>query len=32
MKRRLRDAGLLGRVAKKKTYLRLANKKKDLDG
>ena len=26
MKRRLRDAGLLGRVAKKKPYLRLANK------
>uniref|UniRef100_A0A4W5RYJ5 Malic enzyme n=1 Tax=Hucho hucho TaxID=62062 RepID=A0A4W5RYJ5_9TELE len=30
VKRRLRDAGLLGRVAKKKTYLRLANKKKRL--
>ena len=30
MKRRLRDAGLLGRVAKKKSYLRLANKKKRL--
>ena len=30
MKRRLRDAGLLGRVAKKKTYLRLANKNKIL--
>ena len=28
VKRRLWDAGLLGRVAKKKTYLRLANKKK----
>uniref|UniRef100_A0A8C7WF82 Guanylate cyclase n=1 Tax=Oncorhynchus mykiss TaxID=8022 RepID=A0A8C7WF82_ONCMY len=30
VKRRLRDAGLLGRVAKKKPYLRLANKKKRL--
>ena len=30
VKRRLRDAGLLGRVAKKKTYLRLANKNKRL--
>jgi transposase len=30
VKRRLRDAGLLGRVAKKKPYLRLANKKKTL--
>jgi hypothetical protein len=29
MKRRHWDAGLLGRVAKKKPYLRLANKKKD---
>ena len=29
VKRRLRDAGLLGRVAKKKPYFRLANKKKD---
>ena len=28
--RRLRDAGLLGRVAKKKPYLRLANKNKRL--
>jgi transposase len=28
VKRRLRDAGLLGRVAKKKPYLRLANKNK----
>jgi hypothetical protein len=28
VKRRLRDAGLLGRVAKKKPYLRLANKEK----
>jgi hypothetical protein len=27
VKRRLRDVGLLGRVAKKKPYLRLANKK-----
>jgi hypothetical protein len=27
VKRRLQDAGLLGRVAKKKPYLRLANKK-----
>jgi hypothetical protein len=27
---RLRDAGLLGRVAKKKPYLRLANKNKRL--
>ena len=27
VKRQLRDAGLLGRVAKKKPYLRLANKK-----
>ena len=30
VKRQLRDAGLLDRVAKKKTYLRLANKKKRL--
>ena len=30
VKRRLRDAGLLGRVTKKKQYLRLANKKKRL--
>ena len=30
MKRRLWDAGLLGRVAKKKPYLRLANKNKIL--
>ena len=30
VKRRLRDAGLLGRVAKKKPYLRLANKRKRL--
>ena len=30
VKRRLRDAGLLGRVAKKKPYLRLANKRKIL--
>ena len=30
VKRRLRDAGLLCRVAKKKHYLRLANKKKRL--
>ena len=30
MKRRLRDVGLLGRVAKIKPYLRLANKKKIL--
>jgi hypothetical protein len=30
VKRRLWDAGLLGRVAKKKPYLRLANKKKRL--
>ena len=30
VKRRLRDAGLLGRVAKKKPYLRLANKKTRL--
>jgi hypothetical protein len=30
LKRRLQDAGLLGRVAKKKPYLRLANKKKRL--
>ena len=30
VKRRLQDAGLLGRVAKKKPYLRLANKKKRL--
>ena len=30
VKRRLRDAGLLGRVAKKKPYFRLANKKKRL--
>uniref|UniRef100_A0A8C7M1P0 EPS8 signaling adaptor L2 n=1 Tax=Oncorhynchus kisutch TaxID=8019 RepID=A0A8C7M1P0_ONCKI len=30
VKRRLRDAGLLGRVAKRKPYLRLANKKKRL--
>ena len=29
-KRRLRDAGLLGRVAKKKPYLRLVNKRKRL--
>jgi hypothetical protein len=28
VKRHLRDAGLLGRVAKKKPYLRLANKNK----
>ena len=28
VKRRLRDAGLLSRVAKKKPYLRLANKRK----
>ncbi|CDQ68723.1 unnamed protein product [Oncorhynchus mykiss] len=28
VKRRLRNAGLLGRVAKKKPYLRLANKNK----
>ena len=27
VKRRLRDAGLLGRVAKKKPYVRLANEK-----
>ena len=30
MQRRLRDAGLLGRVAKKKPYLRLTNKNKTL--
>jgi hypothetical protein len=30
VKRRLRDAGLLDRVAKKKPYLKLANKKKRL--
>ena len=30
VKRRLRDDGLLGRVAKKKPYLRLANKRKRL--
>jgi transposase len=30
VKRRLRDAGLLGRVAKRKPYLRLANKTKIL--
>ena len=30
VKRQLRDAGLLGRGAKKKPYLRLANKKKRL--
>jgi hypothetical protein len=30
VKRRLRDADLLGRVAKKKPYLRLAKKKKRL--
>ena len=30
VKRRLQDAGLLGRVAKKKPYLRLAYKKKML--
>ena len=30
VKKRLRDAGLLGRVAKKKPCLRLANKKKRL--
>jgi hypothetical protein len=30
VKRRLWDAGLLGRVAKKKPYLRLANKNKRL--
>ena len=30
VKRRLWDAGLLGRVAKKKLYLRLANKRKRL--
>ena len=30
VKRRLWDAGLLGRVAKKKPYLRLANKRKRL--
>jgi hypothetical protein len=30
VKRRLREAGLLGRVAKKKPYLRLANNKKRL--
>ena len=30
VKRQLRDAGLLGRVAKKKPYLRLANKNKIL--
>ena len=30
VKRQLQDAGLLGRVAKIKPYLRLANKKKRL--
>jgi hypothetical protein len=30
VKRRLQDAGLLGRVAKKEPYLRLANKNKRL--
>ena len=30
VKRRLHDAGLLGRVAKKRPYLRLANKSKTL--
>jgi hypothetical protein len=30
VKRQLQDAGLLGRVAKKKPYLRLANKNKRL--
>ena len=30
VKRQLRDAGILGRVAKKKTYLRLANEKKRI--
>jgi hypothetical protein len=30
VKRRLRDAGVLGRVAKKKQYLRLSNKNKIL--
>jgi hypothetical protein len=30
VKRQLRDAGLLGRVAKKKPYLRLANRNKRL--
>ena len=30
VKRRLQDAGLLGRVAKKNPYLRLANKRKRL--
>ena len=30
VKRRLRDSGLLGKVAKKKPYLRLANKDKRL--
>ena len=30
VKRRLREAGLRGRVAKKKPYLRMANKKKRL--
>ena len=30
VKRQVRDAGLLGRVEKKKPYLRLANKKKRL--
>ena len=30
VKRRLRDSGLQGRVAKKKPYLRLANKRKRL--
>ena len=30
VKKGLRDAGLLGRVAKKKPYLRLANKNKRL--
>jgi hypothetical protein len=32
VKRQLRDAGLLGRDAKTKPYLRLANKKKILRG
>ena len=31
VKRRLRDAGLLGRVATKKPYLRLANKKREKE-
>ena len=30
VKRRLQDSGLHGRIAKKKPYLRLANKKKRL--